>query len=216
MEEGYPGNLSVKILYSFTTDNTLTINYTATTDKKTVVNLTNHAYFNLDGYDSGKSIEGHKLWIDSDRITVVNDKLIPTGEELSVENTPFDFREEKLIKNDINDSHILMRYGQGYDHNYILNADGTIKHIATLKDSFGVWKMHVYTDQPCMQIYTANCINEEEAPFKSFVRQRKRCAICMETQHAPDSPNHENFESCVLNPGELYNYTTIFKFENKK
>ena len=213
MEEGYPGNLRVKVLYSFDDNNALSINYKATTDKKTVLNLTNHAYFNLGGYDSGR-IENHTLWIDSDKVSEVDCELIPTGKEISVENTPFDFRTEKLIGKDIEADDDLLKLGQGYDHNFILNADGTVKHVATLADTVSGRKMKVYTNQPCVQIYAANCINEEESPFKNGVAQKKRCAVCLETQHAPDSPNHKDFPSCELNAGELYDYTTVYKFYN--
>ena len=211
MEEGYPGNLRVKVAYSFDNSNSLSINYKATTDKKTVLNLTNHAYFNLGGYNSG-SIENHTLWIDSDKVSEVNSELIPTGREIPVENTPFDFRTEKLIGKDINADNELLKLGQGYDHNFILNSDGTIKHVATLKEPESGREMKVYTNQPCVQIYAANCIDETDSPFKNGVAQKKRCAVCLETQHAPDSPNHQEFPSCELDVGELYDYTTVFKF----
>ncbi len=211
MEEGYPGNLNVKVLYSFDHNNTLTINYIAATDKKTVLNLTNHAYFNLGGCGSGK-ITNHTLWLDSDKISEIDENLIPTGNTISIKKTPFDFRKEKLIGKDINAKNTILTYGQGYDHNYILNNHGEIKHIATLKDTDSGRSMNVYTNQPCIQIYTANCINEEDSPFKDNIPQKKRCAICMETQHAPDSPNHPDFPSTELNPGEIYDYTTIFEF----
>jgi len=212
MEEGYPGNLFVKVLYSFDQSNTLTINYKATTDKKTVLNLTNHAYFNMGGFCSC-NIGTHKLWLDADKISEIDENLIPTGKELSVENTPFDFRKEKLIGKDIDAENAILAFGKGYDHNYILNNNGEIKHIATLSDPVSNRSMKVYTNQPCIQIYTANCINEEESPFKNRAQQKKRCAVCMETQHAPNSPNISDFPSCELNPGELYDYTTVFKFE---
>ena len=212
MEEGYPGNLSVKVTYSFDAENTLSISYKATTDKKTVLNLTNHAYFNLCGCGTGR-ITKHSLWLDADYISEIDSALIPTGKSIAVEGTPFDFRTEKLIGQDIDADNEILAYGQGYDHNYILNSNGEVKHIATLKDTCSGRKMLVYTNQPCIQIYTANCINEEESPFKNHAPQRKRCAVCMETQHAPNSPNQPEFPSCELNPGELYDYVTVFKFE---
>ncbi len=213
MEEGYPGKLEVSVLYSFNEENTLTINYRATTDKKTILNLTNHAYFNLGGYSSG-NIENHTLWLDSNAITTTDSELIPNGEFLDVTNTPFDFRQEKLIGKEIDDDNIHLKYGKGYDHNFILNTNGEIKHFATLKDTFSGRIMKVYTNQPCVQIYTGNCINPQDPPFKNGVNQIKRCGICIETQHAPDAPNQPKFMSCELNVGEFYNYTTVFKFEN--
>lgn len=213
MEEGYPGNLLVKVLYSFDQYNMLTINYKAVTDKKTVINLTNHSYFNLSGHSSSKITNHHTLWLDADKISEVDENLIPTGREIEVENTPFDFRLEKRIGKDIDVDNELLKIGKGYDHNYILNNCGELKHIATLKDTDSGRSMKVYTDQPCIQVYTANCINEEESPFKGNSPQKIRCAICLETQHAPDSPNHPEFQSCVLNPDDMYDYTTIFKFE---
>lgn len=211
-EEGYPGNLNITVLYSFDENNVLTINYKATTDKKTVLNLTNHAYFNLAGFETA-TIKNHSLWINSDKITVVNENLIPTGEELNVKNTPFDFNVQKLIYQNIDDDNKLLKIGQGYDHNYILKADGSVKHQATLKDEASGRVLKLYTNQPCVQIYTANCINEEESNFKNNIPQKKRCAICLETQHAPDSPNQPSFKSTILKPNEIYDYTTIFKFE---
>ena len=210
-DEGYPGNLNVSVLYSFNEENTLSITYKAATDKKTIVNLTNHSYFNLAGYGT---IEDHTLWLDADKITLTDDELIPTGEELNVENTEFDFREEKCIGKDIDKNNINLVYGQGYDHNYILNTDGTIKHFATLKDPKSGRVMKAYTNQPCVQIYTGNCVVTDYNPFKHGVKPVKRCGVCLETQHTPDAPNHPEFFSCELNPGELYDYTTVFKFEN--
>ncbi len=213
MEEGYPGNLSVKVTYSFDNSCALYINYKATTDKKTVLNLTNHAYFNLGGYNSGR-IVNHTLWIDANKVSEVDSELIPTGNDLLVDSTPFDFRKEKLIGKDIEANDALLMLGQGYDHNFVLNADGTVKLSATLKDTVSGRKMDMYTNQPCVQIYAANCINEDDAPFKNGFAQKKRCAVCLETQHAPDSPNQKGFPSTELNVGELYDYTTVYKFYN--
>ena len=211
-EEGYPGNLSVKVLYSFDDKNTLSINYKASTDKKTVLNLTNHAYFNLAGYDCA-SIKDHSLWINSEKITPVNDNLIPVGVEKSILDTAFDFTTEKMICKDIDNDDEQLKIGKGYDHNFVLNYDGTVKHQATLRDTVSGRVMKMYTNQPCVQIYTANCIDESGSPFKGGVSQKKRCAVCLETQHAPDSPNRPEFLSCILNPSEIYDYTTIFKFQ---
>ena len=163
MEEGYPGNLLVKVLYTFDQSNALSINYKAVTDKKTVLNLTNHAYFNLGGYNSSIITKNHSLWIDSDKISEIDEKLIPTGREVSVENTPFDFRTEKSIGKEIDVDNGLLGYGKGYDHNFILNNNGEIKHVVTLCDNESGRKMKLFTNQPCIQVYTANCINEEES-----------------------------------------------------
>lgn len=212
MEEGYPGNLNVVVLYTFNEENVLSINYKATTDKKTVINLTNHSYFNLGGYGSG-DIMSHKLWLDADKITETDSDLIPTGKELDIAGTAFDFKVEKLIGKDIDADDINIKNGQGYDHNYVLNTNGEVKLFATLTDTKTGRVMKAYTNQPCVQIYAGNCINPTDPPFKNGIKQVKRCGICFETQHAPDAPNNPSFVSCELKPGELYNYTTVFKFE---
>ena len=213
-EESYPGNLSVKVLYSFDDDNTLTLNYKATTDKKTVINLTNHAYFNLAGYDNG-TIEDHILWLNGHKITEADEELIPIGNELDVTGTYYDFRTEKPVGQDIDKDDIGLIYGKGYDHNYILYTDGTVKHFATLKDPKSGRVMKAYTNQPCVQLYTGNCIETDYNTFKNGVKPLKRCGLCLETQHSPDAPNNPNFISCELDKGELYDYTTVFKFENE-
>lgn len=213
-EEGYPGTLSVKVLYSFSDNNVLSIQYRATTTRATVLNLTNHAYFNLAGFDSG-TIEDHSLYVNADAITAIGEGLIPTGEVVSVTDTPFDFRTEKNIGKEINAEDPMIALGMGYDHNYVLNADGTVLHVVTMTDPKSGREMKVYTNQPCMQIYTANAIDESDPPFKNNTPQKKRCAVCFETQHAPDAMNHPNFASAELHPGELYDYTTMFVFSAK-
>ena len=154
------------------------------------------------------------LWLDADKFTETDSELIPTGKELLVDGTAFDFKAEKLIGKDIDANDINIKYGQGYDHNFVLNFDGTVKHFATLKDTKSGRIMKAYTNQPCVQIYAGNCINPDDAPFKNGIKQVKRCGICLETQHSPDAPNQPSFISCELDVGELYDYTTVFKFEN--
>ena len=214
MEENYPGTLTVKVTYSLTADGGLSMNYKATTDKNTIVNLTNHNYYNLGGYDSG-TIKNHIMWIDSDLINDQDYELIPTGDFAEVEGTVYDFRTPKAIGKDFGDAS-LDRQSGGYDNNYIINhADqDLIKLAASVTDPVSGRKMDVYTNQPCVQIYTSNMINEDDIPFKGGVKQRKNCAVCFETQKMPDSINHPGFTDIVLRPGELYDFTTIYKFLN--
>lgn len=213
MEENYPGTLTVTVTYTLTVDSGLSIHYHAVTDKKTIVNLTNHAYLNLAGYSSG-TICDQILWIDADSINDQDFELIPTGDICDVTGTPYDFRTAKPIGRDFRSEPSMDRQGGGYDNNYILNGhDGTVKLCATLTDPVSERCMKVYTDQPCMQIYTSNMINEEDIPFKGGVPQIRNCAVCFETQKMPDSINHPGFTDITLAPGEVYDYTTMFKFE---
>lgn len=210
-DEGYPGNLDVSVTYAIK-GNDFSIKYTAESDADTVVNMTNHAYFNLNGYDSGTATK-HKLKIFSDRISKINEKLIPTGEML-VAGTPFDFNIEKEIGKDIDADHPQLKLGSGYDHNYYIKSDSTIdfdgKRLAECavlsSDSL---KMQVFTDCPCLQLYTGNVMNCE-IPFKGGVRQIPRNAICLETQYAPDSPNKGE---AIIKAYEKYDKTTLFRFE---
>ena len=214
-EEGYPGTLSVKVTYTLTDEGWLSIRYEAMTDKPTVLNLTNHAYFNLHGYGCG-DCTGHTLWIDALKINNVDSELIPDGTFLDVAGTPFDFSAPQRIADAINADHPMIRAANGVDHNFIF-APAPITPVlrATLCDPASGRCMDVYTDQPCMQVYTGNMIDECDPPFKGGVPRKKHCAICLETQAMPDSINHEGFTNVVLRPGEVYKRSTVFAFRNE-
>jgi|SRR5690348_5759566 len=203
-EEGYPGNLHVTVVYTFTDSNELKIQYTAQTDKPTPVNLTNHSYFNLSG-NVDNTILGEKLMINADNYTPVDTSLIPTGEIKSVKGTPFDFTTAKLIGRD------FALVPGGYDHNWVLNNNnGVLAKVAELSDSISGRTLDVYTTQPGLQFYTGNFldggfINRDGKPIKLHT------ALCLETQHFPDSPNKPNFPSTILKPGDTYETTTIYK-----
>ena len=215
-EEGYPGELSVSVKYTLTDDNALAINYVAMTDKKTIVNLTNHSYFNLGGYDSG-SIYSHILSIDSPYYLPTDENLIPTGEIRSVDGTPFDFTEPKEIGKDIDADCEDLRIAGGYDHCFYFgdDTDSSIRKRAELYEPNSGRLMEMFTNQPGVQIYTGNFVNNPDFPFKAGVAQKKQTLVCLETQKMPDSINHDNFTSVVLDAGEKYDYTTIFKFSTK-
>ena len=191
-EEGYPGNLAVSVTFTVTADNRLLIDYQAKTDAPTVVNLTNHAYFDLDG--SGDATDTI-LWIDSDSINAVDEGLIPTGVWMDVTGTPFDFREPKAIGRDIDAAHEQLAICDGYDHNFLLNGEGYRRVMTACSTESGL-KLTCYTDQPAAQLYTG-----------------KRSAFCFEPQHCPDSPNHPAFPTTRLDPGEIYHTVTAYKLE---
>jgi aldose 1-epimerase len=209
-EEGYPGNLHAQVVYTLTGDNELKIEYTATTDKPTPVNLTNHTYFNL---SAGKSptIEDHILTLNADKYTIVNDKLIPTGQNPAVKGTPMDFTSPKKIGKEI-----AAVKGGGYDHNWVLNKSGNEESLAaTVYDSASGRFMEVLTTQPGVQFYTGNFLDGKLAGTRGGTTYNKHSALCLETQHFPDSPNQPSFPGTILKPGETYKQTTVYKFSVK-
>lgn len=210
MEEGYPGNLDVTMTYTLTNNNEIILDYKATTDKKTICNLTNHSYFNLK--DGGASdILDHEAWIDANQIVPIDDTSIPLGNLLDVEGTPFDFTSPKKIGIQINDDHIQIKNGGGYDHTFVIeNSSGELKKIAKVMESTTGRVLEVLTTEPGVQFYSGNFLTEMTG--SNGVQYNKRHGFCLETQHYPDSPNQPDFPSVVLNPGEVYQTTTIYKF----
>ena len=210
-EAGFPGNLDVKVVYSLSADNALKISYTARTDKPTIINLTNHSYFNLSG-DASKDVLDQYVQINADAFTPIDSTFMTTGEIRSVEGTPFDFRSPKPVGQDISADDAQLRNGLGYDHNMVLatGGDSTIVAASIYAPASGI-KMEVYTTEPGLQFYTGNFL-DGKVVGKKRVAYPHRGAICMETQHFPDSPNKPDFPSVVLQPGETYHSMCIYKF----
>ena len=211
-EEGYPGRVEVSVTYTLNDQNQLTIDYSATSDKATIINLTNHAYFNLDGHQAGSILE-QEVMLNANHFTPIDQSSIPTGVILDVAGTPLDFRQRKAIGLDIESEDRQMTFGSGYDHNFVINHSepGSVSLAAEVYSPNSGRVMKVYTDQPGVQFYTGNFLNGKLVGKEGAVYGR-RSAFCLETQHFPDSPNKPTFPSTILQPGDQFASRTIFEF----
>ena len=213
-EEGFPGALTVEVRYRLTDDNALEMEYLAQTDADTVVNLTNHTYFNLNG---GGDILGHRLTLCADRFTEGNAQTLPTGRILQVEGTPMDFRAGRRIGEDIGSDFEQIRLCRGYDHNFVLSGTpGKLRKMAEAEGDASGIRMEAFTTQPAVQLYTGNYVDLDGAPFgKGGVRYPRYAGFCLESQHYPCAPNFPEFPSTLLRPGEEYREKTVYRFFGK-
>jgi aldose 1-epimerase len=213
-EEGYPGELKTTVVYTLTNTNELKIEYRAKTDKPTIINLTNHSYFNLCGAGNGDILE-HELQINADGFTPTDSGAIPTGEIRSVAGTPFDFREPTFIGSSIDDDDEQLRFGHGYDHNFVLSKTGSDgASAAAVYERRSGRVMEVFTTEPGIQLYSGNYLDGSFSGKRGKIYAR-RSAFCLETQHFPDSPNKPQFPSVMLRPGEKYSQTTVYRFSTR-
>jgi aldose 1-epimerase len=211
---GYPGNLSLSVTYTLTDENAIEIAYSAVTDAPTVLNITQHTYFNLKGEGKGDILD-HELMINADHYTPVNERLIPTGEIVPVEGTPMDFTQATKIGERIDDDFEQLIFGNGYDHNWVLNKEGEgLTLAATVYAEESGRFLEVFTTEPGIQLYCGNFLDGSQKG-KSGILYQQRWGLCLETQHYPDSPNQPGFPSTVLRPGEKYQTRTVYKLSNK-
>ena len=207
---GFPGNKKVSVTYTVTEDNELKIHYQAESDKNTIINVTNHTYFNLAGHDAGTILD-HSLQLMASSYTPVREGSIPTGEIAPVEKTPFDFRAGKKIGEEIDADNEQLRIGLGYDHNWVIDGKiGELRKFAVASEETSGRVMEAYTDLPGVQFYAGNCIDPVEG--KEGARYGKRCGFCLETQYFPDTANKPEFPSAVFGPGRRYSAVTVYKF----
>lgn len=208
-DQGYPGAVDIEVKYTLTEDNAVQIDYFALPQDDTIINLTNHSFFNLNGHASGNILE-QEVWVDADAFTPTDKTLIPTGEIYPVEGTPMDFREKKMMGRDINEDYEALHLGGGYDHNWCLNNDGKFAKVAEMSSALSGITMEVYTDRPGVHIYSGSYLREEVG--KQGIVYRKYQGMCFETQYYPDAVNQPNFQSSVCKKGEEYKTTTVYKF----
>lgn len=208
-DQGYPGAFDMHVTYTLDDSNELTIHYVAVPDQDTVINMTDHSYFNLNGHASG-TVLGHKVTVNADSFTPADAYSIPTGEIRSVEGTPMDFRSGRVLGDDIDTDYEPLRFGSGYDHNWVLKNEGRFDKVAEVASEESGIVMEVYTDLPGVQIYTANFVDGE--PGKDGASYIKRSAVCLETQYFPDAVHHENFPQPLCRKGEKYDTRTAYRF----
>lgn len=212
MEEGFPGNVNVKVEYELTNENTLAVRMIASTDKACPINMTNHSYFNLSGEGSMTAMD-HILKLHCTKFTPVDDNVIPTGEMSNVHNSPFDFTSAKTLEKDINNNNDQLRIGNGYDHNFIIDGyEGSFKKAAEIYSPISNISMTILTSQPGIQLYTANWLDGSDIG-KSGIKYGKRSAFCLETQHFPNSPNEADFPDCIVPKDQEYNEQIMYIFD---